>query len=339
MSMKARWVGLFLLARCGGAQPHAGPELSADPPVAAPGAQGPSPTWNTDIQRGVAYLQNGKAEEAKPYFEKVLRDRPDSAEASYYLGVAQETLGDRSAAERSYLTALRVDPHFVDAAQNLAALYLEDPKRPADAVRVLKGLGTSIEGHPKVFQILGMAQEATGDDASAIKSYEKALALEDASDVHFALGTLLVKVKEKDKAAEHFKKVLAGAKQDDKELLASLGRQLGYAGAYAECVTALDRAIALVHKDPELLVRRGTCKHELKKEADAQADYNRAIEVQKNFAPAYYYLGLSYLSMHKPRTAAFYLNKAVEFAGSTELAPKAKEKLGQAQKEAKKLGM
>jgi tetratricopeptide (TPR) repeat protein len=142
---------------------------------------------------------------------------------------------------------------------------------------------------------------------------------------------MLVEAKQPEKAAEHLKSALAGTR-DDAPMLATLGRMLAFTKAFRECVDAFDRAIKLKSTDPEWFVRRGTCRHELKDEGGAKADYQAAIKVNPDFAPAHYYLGLSLLA-EKNRTAAIAeLQTAAKLGGDSPIGKSAKERLASLKK-------
>jgi Flp pilus assembly protein TadD len=283
--------------------------LDADPPLEGPAALEAS-LASTEVQRGVTYLENGRFEEARVHLEKALTMSPGHAEASFYLGVARERSGDRAGAEQAYKQALAAKPALVEATLNLAALYLDDPSRPDDAIALLKSGLERTAGEPQLLANLGYAQGLRGDLAAASKAYEASLASADDPTVRLAYGTLLFQSKELERAAAELRKALAKT-GDDAALLATIARMLGPAKDFAGCVAALDRAVKL-KPDPELHVRRGTCRHELNDEAGARADYEEAIKLDEKFTAAHYYLGISYFFDRKPQSAKRELERVVE---------------------------
>lgn len=335
--MKARWrggrgaawviaAGLSLSA-CGGPQQEAPREpLVADPPVgssegAAAGAAG------TELQRGIAYIKNEKYEEAKAHLDNALELKPDNAEAAYYLALVREKTGDRPGAEAAYRKALENDPGLAEAALNLAALYLDEPPRPDEAITVLSAAVEKAPDQARLYQNLAYAYGLKKDVANASKAYEGAIAKGAAgADVHFAYGLMLFEAKELDRAAAELKKALAVA-GDDAAMLATIGRMLGPVKAYGDCVKAFDRALKLKPDLAELYVRRGTCRHELNDEEGARADYAGAIKADPKFAAAHYYLGLSYLVDKKRQRAYSALEQAARHGGDTEIGKRAREKM------------
>ena len=317
-----KWLPFAMLVLAGCSAPQAPPPepLTADPPLGSTSAD--IGAADTELERGMAYLKNDRPADAKTHLEKSLELKP-SADAHYYLGLAQEKLNDKPGAIESYKKALEIDGKLAEAAANLGAIYLDDPQRPDEAIAVLTAGLAKSPGDPRLGQNLAYAYGLKGDVPSSSKQYDSVLAKGDDAMVRFAYGTMLFEHKELDKAAEQLKKALAGLK-DDAPLLVTVGRMLGGSKAFGDCVTAFDRAIKLKATEPEWFVRRGTCRHELKDEPGAQDDFKAAIKVDPKFAAAHYYLGLSLLGEHKRAGAVASLEKAAVLGGDIGKAAKAK---------------
>lgn len=317
-------LSIVSLVACGPPPPPEDPVLTADPPVG--GAEGlSSGTASTELQRAIAYIKNEKYEEAKTHLGKALAEKPDHAEANYYMGLSVDMLGDKKAAETFYKKALATDPSMIEAATNLAAMYLEDPPRPDEAIAVLAKAVEKVPDDVGLQQNLGYAYGLKKDFVNAGKAYEAALAKGENKDIRFAYGVLLFEANEMAKAAEQLKKAVDTTK--DAPTLVTIGRMLGKAGAYGECVRAFDEALK-IKTDPEWLVRRGTCKHEVNDEPGARSDFEAAIKADPKFATAHYYLGMSLSLEKKSRVSAMAsLEKAAKLGEGTEIGTKAKEKL------------
>lgn len=315
------------LAACGGEEPPKTPVLTADPPAAPATAASTADDGaaQTEIERGVAYVKNEKFAEAKEHFKKALAIKPSPA-AWTYLGVTAEKTGDRPGAEDAYKNALKLDGGFTEAAENLSALYLDEPARPDEAIAVLKSALEKAKDSSSLLQNLAFAYGLKGDVESASRAYEAALAKGDDARIRFAYGTMLYEKKLPDKAAVQLKRAVDAAK-DDAALLASIGRLLGATKAFGDCVKAFDKAIGIKGNEPEFFVRRGTCKHELKDEDGAQKDYEAAVQIDPKFAAGHYYLGLSLLSQNKRVFATRALEKAATFGKDGPIGKSAKDKL------------
>ncbi len=86
-------------------------------------------------------LAKGKHEEAKQKLETILAQHPDYAEAHLYLGDSALAMGTHDAAEKSYLKALKLRKHFLQAEYGLIKLY-QATERNEDAKNILEGITT-----------------------------------------------------------------------------------------------------------------------------------------------------------------------------------------------------
>ena len=86
----------------------------------------------------------------------------------------------------------------------------------------------------------------------------------------------------------------------------------------------LDRAITI--KDlAALRVRRGMCREDLKDNAGAKIDYERAIAMDPKFPPAHFYYGLMLQKAKDQKKACAELALAVELGGTQGIGPQAKK--------------
>lgn len=324
-------LGIAALIGCSSTPPPEEPVLTADPPVGSPEALSDSKV-QTEVERAVQYIKNKDFAEAKKHLESALAEQPDHASANHYMGIVNDMLGDKQAAEKHYKMALAADPNLVESAQNLAVIYLEaDPPAADKAIEVLK---KALERAPDDEGLNGNLAYAYGlkkDIPAASAAYERSLKKAESAERRYAYGALLLESGDKKKAAEQLGKALDATK-DDVEMLASLGLLLGSAGGYADCVRAWDRALA-VKVTAEWQVRRGICRHELGDEKAARADYDAAIKTDPKFAAAYYYLGVSH-SLEKGGwgAAVAAIEKAVALGGETDIGKRAKTKLDELKK-------
>jgi Tfp pilus assembly protein PilF len=317
-----KWLppALLVLAGCAAAPEPPREPLTADPPLGTTSAD--TGAAQTELERGIAYLNNEKPEEARAHLEQSFRIK-ETGEAQYYLGLVKEKLHDGPGAEAAYKKALAIDGKLAEAAANLGALYLDEPPRPDEAIAVLQAALDKSPADARLAQNLAYAFGLKGDVPSSSKQYDSVLGKGEDAMIRFAYGTMLFEHKELEKAADQLKKALAGMK-DDAPMLVTVGRMLGGAKAFGDCVTAFDRAIKIKATEPEWFVRRGTCRHEMKDEAGAQADFRSAIKVDPKFAAGHYYLGLSLLGDKKPASGTSSLETAAALGGDIGKAAKAK---------------
>lgn len=321
-------ISSLAVASCGGATP--GPEnpnddktLLDEPPKNGEAA----PASSAKVQAGIDAIQAGDFAKAKQILSEAQAENPKDAQASFYLAVALEQTGDMPGATDNYKKALELDPKLPEASQNLSAILLDggDAKGALDVVE--KGLKHT-PGHPGLLMNHALALEATGDAAGALQAYGQAAAAQpDNLEIAYAYGELLAGAGKKDEAIAQMKKV---AGSDDAKLLAAAANVLGKLGAFGECVAALDKAIGKAGKTKEaagLHVRRGVCRHEMKDDAGAKGDYDAALALDADFAPAHYYLGMHFRDAGKKKEAIAAFEKAAKLAGDQGVGPGAKKAL------------
>ncbi len=309
---------------CSSTPPATQPDPELDPLVDDPNAV--APASSAEVEQAIAHVKAERFADAIPLLEKAIAANAKNAQAHYYLGVSLEGTGKKAEAEKEYQDALAADPALVEAAQNLAAIQLDEPPRPKEAIAVLQAALKKSPGHPKLLHNLGYALGLDGDVDGAVKAYEQVVAKEDGPQVRFALGTLLFDAKRFDAAVPHLRKAAESA-GDDVATLATIARMMGHAKAFGDCVKLLDQVIAKKADVAEPWVRRGLCKHELADEPGATKDFEGAIQVDPKFAAAHYYLGVSLATQGKKAEAKKALKQASELGKGTPIGKQADDKL------------
>jgi tetratricopeptide (TPR) repeat protein len=320
------------LPACGSATP-ASPPASAPPPSLPPSMAGPSSPdapspsagdkGGPELDRAVAAIKANDYRSAKAALEQALHKNPKNGAAAYYMGVALENLGDKPGAEQKYKDAMAYAPEIAEASINLGALYLDQSKWD-DAIAVTqKGLAKRSDD-PALHANMAMGLRGKGDKEGAAAEYERAIkVVGDNPDLRYAYGELLLAMGNKPKAATELRSALLSA-GSNRALLASIGRLLGATGAFADCVSAIDKAIGL-GDDAELRVRRGLCRHGVKDEAGAKSDFEAAVKLDAKFGPAHYYLGEALLTSGNATQAVKEFDAAASLAPQSDLGKKAKE--------------
>ena len=317
--------GTLALAACSPAPDVPPPMLIADPPPSDGGIPG---AGQADLDRGMAYVDRGSWSEAVPYLERAVRSRKDDPRAWYFLGLCRERGGDLSSAERNYKRALELDGGMVAAAVALSAIYLDESQeggaRANDAVEVLARAAHASPGDADLHENLALAYRLIGEFPKAEEHYRKALKAEPNPRRHFAYGDMLFQQKRFEEAAAHLRSALP-AFDDDAPTLAGIAQMLAQGKSYAGCVKAFDRAIELKSDEPEWFMRRGLCRHELKNEAGARADFEKVLELDPKSAAAHYHLGMSWKGEHRILKAGLAFEKAMKLDRNGPWGKKAKE--------------
>jgi Flp pilus assembly protein TadD len=326
--VKKAGLGLCLLGAvgCGSGSPPpqspANPELSDKP---ASGAH--APASSSAVKDGIAAIQAQDFAKAKELLTAARAKDPKDVQAAYYLGVAEQGLGNGAAAIQAFRDALAIDPKLTEASINLSAALLDagGPENLSAAAKVAKeGLKTAPDSADLQLN-LAVALGASGEFAEAAQAYAKVVQ-KSPGDLKLRLeyARVLGKAGDKDKAIAELEQIM---KSDDPAVLIAAGNVHGQLGDYKGCVATLDKVI---QKKPtaEPYVRRGACKKETGDNAGALADYQQAIKLDGQYAPAYLYLGrhLFFVSK-KNQEATAALEKAKTLGTGTPIAREAEQTL------------
>lgn len=315
---------LGLLACGGSAPPPQEPDPSLEPSDTESGAV--APASSSKVSAGIEAIRKEDFEAAKATLTEARKEAPNDPQAAYYLGVALESLGDAEGARREYSEALRLDPKLTEASVNLSQLELQ-ANAPAQALATVDAGLKHAPKHPDLLLNRALILEALDKPEEALNAYgEAAAARPDDAELQIAYADLL---RQAGKSAEALK-ALKRVTTEEPTLLAAAARQFALNKAPAECVALLDKAIR-IKSTPDLLVRRGVCRHELKDDPGAQADYEAALKADPDFAPAHFYLGMHLRSTDKKRAIAE-LEKAAELAKGEGVGPAAKRELEELKK-------
>jgi Tfp pilus assembly protein PilF len=293
---------------CGGSQPPApaapatAPTAGADSASTAPGDA--TTSQQPEVTRGIAALKDGQLPTARSLFEIAVQKDPKDADATYYLGVATEKMGDKAAAENFYKAALKLKPDLDSAAVNLSAMYV-DAKRFDEAIKLCKA---SLDKRPDSAALhfnLGVALAETKDETDASVEFEAAIKSgPDEAMYRFTYGHWLGTWGKPDKAGVQLRAALVRVKetQDSAPLFAAIGHDLLILRQPTDCIAAFDKAIAI--KDAaQLRTERALCKMAAKDEQGAEDDLRAAVAADPGYALAHYWLGVRLAAAKKPKDA------------------------------------
>lgn len=328
--MKASFVWVALAMAIGGCAASA--QQPSSPAESVPETETRSAANEVSglIDRATHAIQQGDFATAKALLEEAREKAPRNGSAAYYLGVTLEQLGDPAGAEKQYEDALALTPNLVEAAINLGALLI-DAGRFDDAARVSRDALKKHPGETALLINLAMALEGVNDRAGALSAYGQAVERDGGNAMlRWQYASALLAVGQKEKAADELRRALDGA-GEDRALLAEIGRSLGSAGAYGDCVKAFDRAIG-VKDAAELRLGRGLCHHSLKDEKAALQDFETAVQLSPQSALAHYYKGQSLLALGKRQDAIRELEEAARLADDPQLEQRARDAAAAARK-------
>jgi TonB family protein len=190
---------LFLLigSLTAGARAQQTPQQSPQPQ--------PSPApIQEDTARGIKLYQQGDMEKAIEVLQKVVKNRPDDADAWYYLGLSFKRIGSEGSARLAFEHVVDLRPDFADALAKLAytLILANEPARAVQvAERAMQAGDRSAEAH------YAIAEASLRQDAheKALEEAEKALKIK--PDMLLALltkGMAHYGLKQYDQAADSF---------------------------------------------------------------------------------------------------------------------------------------
>lgn len=334
MSMRFAVLPLAAALLCGCPKKEPAPvSLVADPPPTEDGK--PPGAGITALDRGEAYIRGEAWAEALTELDKVLAADDGNARAHYYRGLALKNLERPAEAQAAFEKALALDGTIVEARLHLGELLLvSDSPDPEKAALVL---GPAVEAEPKAAdtrQLLAYAFFLQEKWSEAADHYAVALEVEDNNDVRFQLADSLFRAGRHDESVPHMRKLLAAYAKEPK-VVVQLSRRFGQAKAWQDCVEGFDIAIGLEPNEPALHLHRGVCHHELGDEKSARIDYVKAIEINDDFQPAYFYLGKSWLHEQRAQKAVEAFKKAIKLDPESKIAEQARAELDELKKKSR----
>lgn len=304
-----------LVAACGGSRPA--PEEPPLLPQDDDKVQAPS---SNKVKEGTDLLTAGKFEQAEKVLAEAVKEAPEDPQAAYYHGLALDELGRAAEARSAYARALELAPQLTEASRNLSASLLESGDAEAALQVIESGLKNATDDPALLtnrafcLEIL-RSPEAPAAHLKALEKDPKNGALRMS---YVAVLATLGKTKD---ALEELGRI----EVEDRMMAIDVANAYSEFKEPAKCVKTLDAAIARA-KDADLLIRRARCKHDAKDDAAALVDFQAAVELAPESAPAHYFLGLA-LAKGKPAEAKAHLAKAAELGKGTEIGARAEKAL------------
>jgi len=307
------------------------PSSSASTSSSTPAKPVAATPSNAEVKKGMAALDSGDVAGARTAFEAAVAKNPQDPQAHFYLGITLNQQKDDKGAERELKEALRIMPDLDEASSNLSALYLDQQKWDQAADICKTALVKS--KRPELHANYAMALAGKNDAAGAKKEFEEAAKGNDAM-ILFTYATYLEKWKEVDAAAEKLR-AAAKAAPEDPATLASIGFEQKNVGAFGDCVSTLDRAIA--KKDnAEIRTYRALCKLGNKDKDGARADLESAVKLDATVPPPHFYLAGRFAESGKLPEAIAEYEAYLKLAPSGPLAAEAKKRIDVLKKKQKK---
>ncbi len=140
------------------------------------------------------------------YYSYQNKDRMKKAKEFYNKGVRHETNGKINFAKIYYIKAIEYMPDFVEAHNNLGAVYICLKRYDLALAEFQKVSEMSPDYFPQLYVNIGMAYEGKKDYPRALECYELAINLDQKNVLaHNNLASLYLKMNKRELAIKHLK--------------------------------------------------------------------------------------------------------------------------------------
>ncbi|MET0595738.1 MAG: tetratricopeptide repeat protein, partial [Polyangiaceae bacterium] len=256
-----------------------------------------------------------RLQEAKEQLKKLRDARQNDIEVVYWLGRAEEGLGDKTSAERSFGEAIALGPNKPEVVQAYVALsqLLASQGRPADARAKLAEAKAALPPSAAIYHAIGDVELVSGRYDEAREEYEAALK-SDAEDLasRFKLGVTFRRMNKFEESQAEFDKV---AEQDKEYPGLALERGLLFEASNRtrEALDFYQQALAKAPDDPDMMLRVGSAEVVAGQASQAEEVLRKVIGKRPNSAEVNHYLGRALLLKGTNLAEALrYLKRAVE---------------------------
>ena len=155
------------------------------------------------------YLVQGQQNKAIEQYKKLLSTNSEQAEPNMMIGVLYHTQKKVALAQTYYEEALRINPKFAPAANNLAYILAEQDKDLNKALELAKLAKEKLPNDPGVMDTMGWVYFKRGLYDSAIIEHADSLdKIPENPTAHYHLGMAYYKKGEKEKARVQFERAL-----------------------------------------------------------------------------------------------------------------------------------
>ncbi len=155
---------------------------------------------------GMAYLNQGKNQEAKVCFLEQVKLKPQMDSGHLNLGTAYKRLGDAALAEKEYRAALALNPRMAEALSSLANLLLSQGRLDEARAVVSPAVAAGVES-ADLYLLLGILEAKAGNTERARFGFAKCLSLDPRRHEAAAnLGRIAYQLGKTDEAIQYFER-------------------------------------------------------------------------------------------------------------------------------------
>lgn len=227
---------------------------------------------------GFLYIRSNQPARAVPLLEAASTTNPDDLEVLNNLGNAYLMTGNDAAALVKFERLAKLNPRMFEPHYNAGNIYLgqKNWNRAAAEYRA----AAAIKGdNPSVWNNLGVALDASGDDKGATDAFRRASDLSPKNGVYARnAGLGYAKMKSAD-ATTYLERAVANGSSDG-TVLVTLGSAYTASGQYEKAQNVYGRASAQYNDDASYWYNLGVLRSRTKDLAGSEEAYRRAAELR-----------------------------------------------------------
>lgn len=250
----------------------------------------------------IACFQTGDASTAVTLLESAIKHQPDFVDAHNNLGNVLKATGDLLRAEASYRQAIELAPMYADAHYNLG-IVLEAMGRPAQARDAYKSTLDIQPDFLPAYLNAGNAYKSLGQFDQALDYYRFVLEVEPRNvDALTNMGAIYYELTRFDEAESTYRKALE-IEPGHADTLYNLGVLLHERERYEEAIDAYRKAAEARPHYSECHVNLGYTLHKVGRLDEARDTYQRAMELDPDNAQLHVNLGDLFLARDEAAAA------------------------------------
>lgn len=207
-------------------------------------------------------------------------------------GLFHHRQGQIAQAMERYTEVLKNDPNNGEALYYVAVVCCQDGQYKQGAELARKAIAAGLDT-PKVHNLLGQALDRLGEPLEAIKSFDKAIAVDpNFAEAHGNRANILVDAGLPEEALKSFDRALALNPNAPTDLL-NRGALLQDLGRHEEALADYDKALTIVPGAANVTMNKANALAMLNRFAEAEAVYDAVIKTQPKNALAVSHKGLA----------------------------------------------
>jgi tetratricopeptide (TPR) repeat protein len=258
-------------------------------------------------------LREGRDRQAVEAYREALAITNSDPKLHYSVAIALARTGDRTGEHRELAEALKLDPKFAAAHNQLGSLHLREG-RPVDAEREFRAALASDPQSAEALNNLGTALGRQGKSRDAEQVFRRAVDLDPEAPLGFVnLGLTFASEKKYVEAEQEFRRAVM-LDGNNAEALTALGMLQGKTGRARESVETFRKLVALEPASADAHLNLGIALADTNDLEGALAQFSEAVRLAPSSPPAEYNRGRVLYALHRPEEARQSLEVAVKLS-------------------------